>query len=445
MKLCVIGGAGYVGLITGVGFAKLGHTVVNFDVDADKVASLARGTSPIYEVGLQEMLQECLDSERLSFTTDLDAAARDAEAVFVAVGSPAGEDGGTDLSQVKSVVTSLSKVAASQSVVVIKSTVPAGTVDLIREEWARRDGRSELHLVVNPEFLREGQGLKDFFYPSRIVVGADSEWARQVMRRLYARFIDGPDDGEPEIPMARGVPLIETTAVNAQIVKYAANAFLATRLSFINEMAGICEQVGADITEVVNGLGYDPRIGWEYLQAGIGFGGPCLEKDLKALIHFSGRHQHDARFMKAVLDRNDRQVQHIVEKIVELLGPELSQKRVAILGLAFKLGTNDVRTSLSLRIMRMLLDRGCVLTAHDPVALSEAQSLLPEAHYSDDLYRALDGADALVLLTDWPEYGALDLERIAGLMRQKNVVDGRNMLERGALERLEFRYRGVGR
>ncbi len=445
MKLAVVGGCGYVGLITSVGFSQLGHEVAAVDVDASKVAAFQEGHSPIYEEGLEHALNECLATGRLHFSTDLHEAVNGAEVVFVAVGSPSLHDGGTDISQVREVTRLLAEVLDQYTVIAIKSTVPAGTVQMVQQILSQR-GAEGLHadVVVNPEFLREGQGLKDFFFPSRIVVGTDSDHARATMRKLYGPFTTA--DATPAgIEMAREVPYIETTAVAAQMIKYASNAFLATRLSFINEVAGICEQVGADVGDVIRGLGYDKRIGWDYLQPGIGFGGPCLEKDIRALIHFSGQQGYQPSFMRAVIDRNDFQVQHMVSRAAGLLDSQLAGRKIAVLGLAFKPGTNDVRTSLALRILQQLEDLGAEIAAHDPVAIEEARQLMPHVQYCEDPYEAADGADLLMLLTDWPEYLDLDFDRLGARMRQRKIVDGRNLLDGNDVVAHGFDYRGVGK
>ena len=444
MKIAVIGGCGYVGLITAVGFARLGHDVAAVDVDERKVALLSSGRSLIYEEGLEEALGACLEAGRLAFTTGLEDAVRGAQAVFIAVGSPQLEDGGADLGQVRTVAHLLADALDQYTVLAIKSTAPPGTVDLMREILhAKRAEGVHADIVVNPEFLREGKGLEDFFFPTRIVIGTDSEHAREVMRDLYADFIaDAPLDG---VEMARGVPYLETSAVNAQMIKYASNAFLAARVSFVNELAGICEQVGADVLDVVHGMGYDSRIGRDYFQPGIGFGGPCLEKDLRALIHFAGQRGYQPSFMQAVMARNDFQVQQTVARTMDLLGSPAAGRRVAVLGLAFKPGANDVRTSLSLRIIRQLQDLGADVVAHDPLAMEEARELMPLVAYADDPYAAVEGADVALLLTDWPEYRAIDFERFGAAMKSRKMVDGRNLFDTAILTAHGFEWRGVGR
>lgn len=443
MNICIIGGGGYVGLITGVGFAQLGNRVVSVDVDEKRVAMLQKGQCPIYEEGLEQAIKDNLEANRITFTTDISTGVRDAEIIFVAVGSPSYEDGSANLSQVHQVIKELADNLNHYVVIVVKSTVPIGAVDLMRKVLHDKGASEEtFDIVVNPEFLREGHGLQDFFCLDRIVIGTDSERARAVMRRLYAPFIrDNKGLGEE----TTNVPLIETSISNAQMIKYASNAFLATRISFINEVAGICERVGADITQVVKGMGYDPRIGRDYLSAGAGFGGPCLEKDLQALVYFSRQHQYEPEFLDAVLKKNYHQTIHVVSRLKELVGPDISDKRVAVFGLAFKAGTNDVRTSLSVRIIERLLQERSQVAAHDPVAIPEGRELLPRVLLSEDPYKVVQGADALLILTDWPQYRTLDYAKIASRMRTRNIVDPRNLLDPKTLDDLGFHYRGIGR
>jgi len=354
MRITVVGGAGYVGLITALGLAELGHHVLAVDISKEKVSALQSGRSPIYEDGvdLDGVIKRNLDSKRISFTTDFSKGARHAEVMFIAVGTPQDARGQADLSQVIEVAQGLVEEIDNYKVIVIKSTVPVGTVELVCDSLNRslREGE-DYDIVSNPEFLREGQGLYDFFNPARIVIGARSARVREVMRQLYLPFIAseaagaGPKTGDlsPHPP----VPYLETDIASAQMIKYASNAFLATRVSFINEIASICERVGADVVEVTKGMGYDPRIGHNYLQAGIGFGGPCLEKDLSALMGIAEANDYEPNLLRAVRERNEAQVRQVVRKIKDSLGYLLYGKVIAVLGLAFKSGTNDVRTSLS--------------------------------------------------------------------------------------------------
>jgi UDPglucose 6-dehydrogenase len=443
MRISVIGGAGYVGLVTAVGLAKLGNQVVGVDVNASVIAQLQSGVSPIYEEGLDDALAACIESGKLRFTHELGDETSEADVVFVAVGSPMRADGSADLAAVSDVVKSLSTLLRGYTVVAVKSTVPVGTIAAMRSEF--ETGDSVIDLVVNPEFLSEGSGMRDFFHPSRIIVGTDSVRAREVMRDLYAPFLAGGESISTDLDMARDVPLLETTVQDAQIIKYASNAFLATRISFINEVAAVCDHLGGDISRVVEGIGYDPRIGHRYLQAGIGFGGPCLEKDLQALIYFAAEHGYKASFLESALARNEEQLNVIVQRARELVGGELRGKKIAVLGLAFKGGTNDVRTSLSLRIIHLLMNFGAVVSAHDPVAMDEARKLAPDIEYADDLYASAEGADLVLVLTDWPEYGELDWPRLAKASRGKSVFDGRNVVDQSACEAAGMTYVAIGR
>jgi UDPglucose 6-dehydrogenase len=446
MRITVIGGGGYVGLITVVGFATLGHEVLGVDVDASVVDRLQKGTPSIYEEGLREALVANQATGNIRFSTDLDPQALDADVVFVAVGSPMRSDGSPDLAAISSVTEQLAEGFKRETVVAVKSTVPVGTIAAMRETFqATGNAHSLADLVVNPEFLSEGSGLRDFFYPDRIVVGTSSDRAREVMRDLYAPFLQGGRGLTPEIPMARDVPLLETSVEDAQIIKYASNAFLAMRVSFINEVAAVCDQAGADVANVALGLGYDERIGQRYLEPGIGFGGPCLEKDLRALIYFASERGYRANFLESVLSRNEEQMNHVVQRAREMAGGRLEGKRIAILGLAFKSGTNDVRTSLALRIIHLLANFGATVVAHDPVAIEEAREIAPEIEYGKDPYETTAGADLVMVLTDWSEYHDLDWDRIGRGMRGKSVFDGRNVVDRKACEAAGLRYEAIGR
>ncbi len=451
MRVTIIGGAGYVGLITGIGLAGLGHHVLAVDISNEKVTMLQSGKSPIYEDGvdLEGVLQRNLDSGEIFFTTDFSEAVRHAEVIFIAVGTPQDSRGQADLSQVIDVAQSLLGEIEDYTVIVVKSTVPVGTVELVRDILSRelREGK-DYDIVANPEFLREGQGLYDFFNPARIVIGARTARARDVMRRLYSSFLppatssstSHPEDLCPSSP----VPYLETDIASAQMIKYASNAFLATRVSFINEVASICERVGADVEEVAKGMGYDPRIGHDYLQAGIGFGGPCLEKDLSALTRIAEANDYEPKLLRAVLEKNEAQVRQVVRKLKDSLGYLLYGKVIAILGLAFKPGTNDVRTSLSLRIIDFLTGEGAIVRAHDPVAIPEAKQLRPELEYCDDPYEAMERAEALLILTGWRHFTDLDFNKVKELMSSPCVVDCCNLLAKAGLRDLGFHYVGVG-
>ena len=449
MNICVVGGAGYVGLVTGVGLAEIGHHVINIDVDEWHIRKLQEGESHIHEQGLDSLLRRNLDAGRLSFHTDLPTAMAASEIIFIAVGTPSQEDGQADLSQVIQVAEQIVRHIDLYKLIVIKNTVPVGTVELVLS-ILRREKQDGVHfdIVSNPEFLREGKGVYDFFYPDRIVIGASSEKAKGIMRAVYEPVIRGGTSwlGEVAEPRRAGpVPLVETDVASAQRVKYASNAFLATRISFINEIAGLCEKVGADVKEVVHGMGYDPRIGHAYLDAGLGFGGPCLEKDLRALIKIAESNGYEPRLSRAVLDRNERQVEEVVAKLKQLTGYLLYKKIVAVFGLAFKAGTNDIRNSLSTRVIDRLEKEGCIVQAHDPAAMSEALALKPQLRCYDDPYEAVQHADGLLVLTEWPSFNDLDYREIKARMAGSSIVDARNLLDAGALRELGFTYVGIGR
>jgi len=429
LPVAVIGGAGYVGSITAAGLAHLGHTVAAMDVNRERLAQLQQGIAPFREPGLEEVLRPALAAGRLTFTDSLPAALAEARVVFVAVHTPRRDDGEADLSHVIDVATGLGRHLQRYTVITVKSTVPVGSHQILRqilEQFGRREG-ADYDLVANPEFLREGHAVEDFFYPDRVIIGGASSDAVTLVRELF----------EP-----LGAPILETSIENAQMTKYAANAFLAMRVSFINEIANVCERLGADVDAVAHGLGFDRRIGHEYLRPGIGFSGPCLPKDLEGLIRLAEDAGYEPFFLKAILEKNEQQRRQIMGKVYGLLGTSLYGRRIAVLGLTFKPGTDDVRNSLAPEIVDYLARRGAVVTAYDPEATPETANAGRLAATAAD---AADGADLLLLLTAWEEFGTLDFERIRGLMRSPNLVDGVNLLDPAAMRRLGFTYVSVGR
>ena len=450
MDICIVGGAGYVGLITSLGLAELGHSVTSVDVDEARVGRLRNADPPIHEDGILAFLRRNLDAGRLKLSTDLGGSIDGSDVVFIAVGTPSHDDGQADLSQVIQVTEEMAQFINEYKVIVVKSTVPVGTVELmlniLRRE--RREG-DDFDVVSNPEFLREGKGLYDFFYPDRIVLGASSERARSVMRDLYGPLIDGwqgdvPGAADNPLP-SKPVEVVETDLASAQMIKYASNAFLATRVSYINEIAAVCESVGADVTAVVEGMGYDERIGHNYLQPGLGFGGPCLEKDLRALIKISEGNGHEPQLLRTVLDRNQRQIGEVVARVKRLTGYLLYRKRLAVFGLSFKAGTNDVRNSLALKVIDCLEEEGATVIAHDPAAIQDTRAARPNLDCREDPYDTVDGADALLILTEWPAFRDLDYAEIARRMASPGIVDGRNLLDPKTMRSLGFRYVGIGR
>jgi UDPglucose 6-dehydrogenase len=430
MNICVVG-AGYVGLVTGAVFADLGNEVVCVDSVADKVDALQAGRMPIYEPGLEEMVTRNLGDGRLSFTTDLAAAVRRSVIVFIAVGTPPKVDGQTDLSAVEAVAREIGRVMERYTVVVNKSTVPVGTGELVREVIERNQTQPvPFDVVSNPEFLREGSAIEDTLRPDRIVIGAPTQQVAMTLLELYA-------------PLER--PMIITDVPSAEMIKYASNAFLATKISFINAIANICELAGADVTQVMKGMGLDARIGAAFLQAGLGYGGSCFPKDTDSLVHTSAALGYRFDVLRAVVDVNAGRAEHFVAMIERVLAP-LHSRRIAILGLAFKPNTDDMREAKSVEVITRLVELGATVCAYDPVAMTNARKLLPTVvEYADSPYAAAAGADGVALITEWNEFKFLNLERLRTAMRRPLVFDGRNIWEPERMRRLGFEYHSIGR
>ena len=447
-------GAGYVGLVTGACLAHVGHRVVVVDVDAGRVESLRRGEVPIYEPGLGEFMTR--SGHRLRFATELAPAVREADVVFIAVGTPQGEDGSADLSNIAAVARGIGRTLAEPGrlrerplVVVNKSTVPVGSGDyvsmLVREGIQEAGGEGAgFRVVSNPEFLREGSALYDSLFPDRIVVGADSREALDTLRALYEPIIEQsfPTELDPRPKVA--VPFVTTDLASAEMIKYAANAFLATKISFINEIANLCELVGADVAGVATGIGLDERIGPRFLNAGIGWGGSCFPKDVAALRAVAAEYEYEPVILDAAVAVNERQLRRVLVKLQQNFGT-LQGKRVALLGLAFKPNTDDLREAPSLEIARSLDSRGARVVGYDPVAGKAAARLCPSLKVTFDPYDALKDAHAVVLVTEWDEFRNLDLKRVASLMKKPPLlVDGRNALDSRAVRAAGIRYRGFG-
>tara|TARA_Y100000588_G_scaffold389538_1_gene492447 strand:+ start:752 stop:2116 length:1365 start_codon:yes stop_codon:yes gene_type:complete len=446
-KICVIGGSGYVGLITGLGLSEIGHEVVNVDIDRARVDQLNAGKSPIYESGIDVVLRRNLHNGRLRFSTDLQSSVKNSQVVFVTVGTPSLKNGQIDLSQIIEVANQISSGLNEYKIIVIKSTIPVGTIELIKSILNEKAQQDCFDIVSNPEFLREGNALKDFFFPDRIVLGGDSDKAFSILRYIYKPIINREVSikGIQNISKETDpVPVIQTDIASAQIIKYASNAFLATRISFINEISGICEQVNADIKEVANGMGYDSRIGHSYLEAGLGFGGPCLEKDLRALINTVDQDKYQTDLLQAVLDKNDRQVASVVNKVEKLLDTNLYNRTIAVLGLTFKPETNDIRNSLAIRVTNELHKRGAVVQSYDPVVNNEILSVDPNLKPCDSAYSAAQGADVLLILTGWKDFLHLDYKQIYSNMSNPAIVDSRNLLVQSDMIELGFKYVGMG-
>jgi UDPglucose 6-dehydrogenase len=406
MNICVVG-TGYVGLVTGAVFADLGNDVICVDKVRAKIDSLKAGRMPIYEPGLEEMVARNVEDGRLSFTTDLVAAVGQSDVIFIAVGTPPRETGETDLSHVEAVAAEIGRVMDRYKVIVNKSTVPVGTGELVREVIAQHQTHPvEFDVVSNPEFLREGSAIEDTLRPDRIVIGAPNQHAAMRLVELYA-------------PLER--PMIITDLPSAEVIKYASNAFLASKISFINAIANVCESAGADVTQVMKGMGMDARIGAAFLQAGLGYGGSCFPKDVDSLIHTAGRLGYDFKLLKSVVDINRERAGRLVEVIRKVLGP-LDDKTVAVLGLAFKPNTDDMREAKSLEVIQLLHAAGARVRVYDPAAMDNARRLLPASvTFSDSPYEAADGAHAVVLVTEWNEFRYLNLERLRAQLKRPAI------------------------
>lgn len=430
MNLCVIG-TGYVGLVTGAVFADLGNTVICVDKDSAKIDKLKRGQMPIYEPGLEEMVCRNAEDGRLFFSTDIGDGVRRAEVVFIAVGTPAGSDGYADLGAVKDVAKVIAKNLDRYKVVVNKSTVPVGTGDLVREIIDLNKVRPDVDfdVVSNPEFLREGNAINDTLFPDRIVIGAPHQNVAMRIIELYA-------------PLER--PMIITDVHSAEMIKYASNAFLATKISFVNAIANICELVNADVVQVAKGMGLDQRIGNQFLHAGLGYGGSCFGKDTSCLVSTADRLGYEFRLLKEVIRINDEQAKRLVVRMREVMGP-LSGKTIAVLGLAFKPNTDDMRDAKSLEIIADLLADGATVRAYDPIAMDNTRQIFPQIEYCENAYDASDGADAVVVVTEWNEFKYLDLGRVKETMKQPIIFDGRNIYDPDRMRRLGFDYYCVGR
>lgn len=429
MDCCVIG-TGYVGLVTGACLADLGHTVIGADRDIRKIELLSGGKVPIFEAELESMVGRNLESGSLSFTSDIHRAVGVSEFVFITVGTPSDINGKADLTQVDEVARDIAAALEGYKVIINKSTVPVGSTR--RVERIIEESMVEYHefdVVSNPEFLREGTAVLDFMKPSRIVIGSDSQKAIMRMSELYRGL---------------NAPLLITDPVSAEMIKYASNALLATKVSFINAVANLCEAVGADVREVSLGMGYDERIGFEFLKAGPGFGGSCFPKDCRALLAIARDHGYHFELLEGVMKVNQEQHERMVEKVENVAGG-LEGRKVGVLGLAFKANTDDIRESPAMHITRRLVEKGAVVTAFDPQAVENAREELPGAAFAGDAYEAADGAEILVLLTEWDEFKWLDYERIKERMMSPSIVDTRNCLDPAVLRKLGFTYEGVGR
>ncbi len=430
-------GTGYVGLVTAAGFAELGSDVVCVDIDAEKIARLEQGEIPIYEPGLAELVAK--NRERLTFTTDISEALSRARLLFVAVGTPPTYSGDADLSAVHAVVGAMP--ASDSHALVMKSTVPVGTGKAIKRVFEQQ-GKGGFRYVSCPEFLKEGTAVADFLRPDRVVVGDDGDWAGDAVVDLYRPLLNSEHGGQgPDAPLGE---LVRTDIASAEMVKLASNAFLATKISFINEIANVCEETGADVTEVAKGMGLDERIGPKFLNAGIGFGGSCFPKDVTALKQLAGNSGYHFQLLNSVIEVNELQKRRVIGKLEKHLGT-LVGKRIALLGLAFKPNTDDMREASSLVLAARLQAAGATVTAFDPISAEVAAPMLRGVELADDALGAVKDADAVVLVTEWQEFRELDLTQVAEAMAGDVLVDGRNALDGQAAAAAGFRYEGMGR
>ncbi|WP_341841244.1 UDP-glucose/GDP-mannose dehydrogenase family protein [Chitinophaga caseinilytica] len=432
MKITVVG-TGYVGLVTGTCFAETGNNVTCVDIDAGKVAKLAAGQITIYEPGLEKLFERNLKEGRLQFTTQLKEGVSDADVIFLALPTPPGEDGSADLSYILKVADQLGYILEDYKVIVDKSTVPVGTADKVREAIAR-NAKVEFDVVSNPEFLREGVAVEDFMKPDRVVIGTSSEKARKVMGELYAPYV------------RQGNPVIFMDEKSAELTKYAANSFLATKISFMNEIAILCERLGADVDMVRRGIGSDDRIGKRFLFPGIGYGGSCFPKDVQALVKSSQDADYDFRILNAVMDVNEQQKVFLLPKIEAYFDNDLKGKHFALWGLAFKPNTDDIREAPALYIIDRLLAAGASVSAFDPEAMSNVKQLIGDRiRYVDHQYEALENADALIIATEWSVFRTPDFDKIRTHLKDQVIFDGRNLFDVPRMQELGFHYESVGR
>jgi UDPglucose 6-dehydrogenase len=432
MKIAVIG-TGYVGLVTGTCFAETGNEVMCVDIDQRKVDMLNNGQITIYEPGLEKIFLRNLKEDRLKFTSDLKSGIKDAQILFLALPTPPGEDGSADLKYVLGVAKSLGSLISDYVVVVDKSTVPVGTAEKVTAAIAE-NAKVEFDVVSNPEFLREGVAVEDFMKPDRVVIGCGSERAKKLMSELYAPFVRS------------GNPLIFMDVRSAELTKYAANAFLATKITFMNEISQLCERLDADVDMVRLGIGSDARIGKRFLFPGIGYGGSCFPKDVQALVKSSNEVAYDFQILNAVMDVNEKQKLHLMPKIANHFNGDLKAKHFALWGLAFKPNTDDIREAPALYMIDALLNSGATITAFDPEAMPNVKQVVGDKiQYAESQYEALEGADALLIATEWNEFRTPDFNKIGQLLKNKTIFDGRNLFDIAAMEKLGYHYESVGR
>src|SRR5215216_663337 len=431
MRITVVG-TGYVGLVTGTCLAETGNTVTCVDIDENKVTRLKEGKMPIYEPGLEKLFERNIKEERLYFTTNLAEGIKEAQFIFLALPTPPGEDGSADLRFVLGVAEEIGKLINDYKIIINKSTVPVGTADKVKEGIAK-NYKGEYDVVSNPEFLREGVAVDDFMKPDRIVIGTTSERAKKLLNELYGPYV------------RQGNPVIFMDERSAELTKYAANAFLATKISFMNEIAQMCERLGADVDMVRKGIGSDDRIGKRFLFPGIGYGGSCFPKDVKALMHSAKEVNYEFEILNAVTDVNERQKSHLVSKIKRYFG-DLAGKHFAVWGLSFKPNTDDIREAPALEIITTLLEAGATVSAFDPEAMNNVRTVLGDKIlYAETQYECLQNADALIIATEWNEFRTPDFDKISSLLKDPVIFDGRNVFDVQSMEKKGFHYESIGR
>lgn len=432
MEISIIG-TGYVGLVQGACFAETGNTVVCMDNDEKKIANLKKGIIPIYEPGLEEMVQRNAQEKRLEFTTSLKTASERGEVIFLCLPTPQSEDGSADLTRVLAVAEQIASYTSGYKILVTKSTVPVGTVDRIRQIM-RKEGKHDIDIVSSPEFLKEGSALEDSLRPARIIIGSKSKRAISVLMDVYAPF------------MRTGNPIMVMDERSAEMTKYAANSFLATKISFMNELANLCDKSGADVDWVRKGIGSDPRIGQQFLFPGVGYGGSCFPKDVKALIKTAQEHEYEFKILRAVDEVNEKQKRLIVKKMLRHFNNQIQQKVITLWGLSFKPQTDDVREAPAVVIINSLLELGAKIRAHDPIAISKLKGRFGgKVEFFENNYEALKGADALAVITEWNEFRRPDFDRMKSLMKRPVIFDGRNIYDPKLMREKGFTYFGIGR
>ena len=432
-KICMVG-TGYVGLVSGACLADFGNEVICVDINSERIEKIRNGIMPIYEPGLKELVSRNYEAGRLQFTTDLVDSVKKSEVIFCAVGTPMGDDGAADLSAVWAVSIDVALAMDEYKVFVQKSTVPVGTSEEVGR-IIKKNLKSDVSFdrVSNPEFLREGSAIEDFMRPNRIVIGAETDRSREIMREIYRPLY------------LLETPIVFTSIRTAELIKYASNAFLAVKISFINEIADLCEKTGANVSEVAKGLGLDKRIGAKFLHAGIGYGGSCLPKDVSAILRTAGDSGADLRVIGAASDVNNSRIERLLEKLESEL-PDISGRRIAVLGLSFKPNTDDLRHAPSLRLIDILLEKGVTVAAYDPIAMDNAKAQYGDRiEFHDDAYSAMDGAAALLLMTEWNEFRQLDFDKMKSVMDEPVVIDCRNIYKPSIMNGLGFRYHSFGR